>query len=80
MKEKVKKVINEIDEVRKLTQGTEIDVTVEIDEEEYREACWVLLLARTQEVQGIPQFMSGRSHSYYTMRPGNFYLLWFYDH
>ncbi|XP_031564570.1 inner centromere protein-like, partial [Actinia tenebrosa] len=51
LKKKFQKVINEIDEVRKVTQGTEVDVTVEIDEEEYREACWVLVLAEIEQAE-----------------------------
>lgn len=49
--EKFKKAFIEIDEVRELSDETEIDVTVTMDEEEYREACWVLV--RSRNPQGI---------------------------
>jgi hypothetical protein len=41
-------MINGINEVKKLNYGSEIDVTVEIDEDEYREACWFLVLSKME--------------------------------
>jgi hypothetical protein len=45
LKENLKKAVNEIKELTKLSNGAEIDVTVTIDEEEYREVYWNLILS-----------------------------------
>jgi hypothetical protein len=55
LREKLKKVINEIKEVQELTDGSEIAVTVEIDEDEYCEACWVLALLKIEEGSQLEQ-------------------------
>jgi uncharacterized protein VirK/YbjX len=41
--------MNEIKELKDLSNGAEIDVTVTIDEEEYREVYWNLILS---EIEG----------------------------
>jgi hypothetical protein len=48
LREKLKKVINEMKEVKEVSNGVEIDVSVTIDEEEYREACWDRVLSKNK--------------------------------
>ncbi|XP_031555348.1 uncharacterized protein LOC116292220 [Actinia tenebrosa] len=44
LKEKLKKSLNEMEELKELSKGEEIDVEVTIDEEEYHEALYNLIL------------------------------------
>ncbi|XP_031548980.1 uncharacterized protein LOC116286561 [Actinia tenebrosa] len=62
LKEKLKKSLNEEEELKELSQGEEIDVEVTIDEEEYHAVLWNLILL---DVKGKPMKngKSQRRHS-----------------
>ncbi|XP_031552578.1 uncharacterized protein LOC116289778 [Actinia tenebrosa] len=48
LKEKMKKTFNEMKELKEVSHGEEIDVEVTIDEEEYREVLWDLVLLKAK--------------------------------
>ena len=50
LKENLQEVINAIPEVKKLSDGKEIDIEVELDEKEYHKAFWELAVSQVKGV------------------------------
>ena len=50
LRKNLKKAINEIKELQELANGEEIDITLTIDEHEYHDACWDLVLAKREGI------------------------------
>ncbi|XP_028516268.1 uncharacterized protein LOC110243866, partial [Exaiptasia diaphana] len=64
LQENIRKVLNDIKEVREVFNGQEIDVEVTIDEDEYRDACWdAVLLQMADRYKPTEESSSvGRAH------------------
>ncbi|XP_031573579.1 uncharacterized protein LOC116307458 [Actinia tenebrosa] len=62
LKEKLKKSLNEEEELKELSQGEEIDVEVTIDEEEYHAVLWNLILLNVKG-KSMKNDKSQRRHS-----------------